>query len=248
MRRFLLVLSLFLFPCSSLFAGARHFGFLYEANTSPPGSFESENTVTWKRTTDPEHVEEVEFRHEIEIGVTEHFQASIYFADWGYSHEPNESSVEYSDAALELIYNFTNPVLDPVGLSFYQELRGGGELIEWESKLIAQKNFGPLILLYNATLEAVWEGEDREEREGEFTQSVGASYEISKQWSVGVELVHELVFPEWKDAEHIRNVFVGTNASYRRGNWFVTVAALAQATNTPDEADFQIRTIFGIGL
>ncbi len=248
MRRYLLVLSLFLIPCSGVFAGARHFGFLYEATTSAPGSFESENTITWKRTTDPGHVEELEFRHEIEIGVTEHFQASIYFADWGYSHEPNDSSVDYSDAALELIYNFTNPVLDPVGLSFYQELRLGSELIEWESKLIAQKNFGPLILLYNATLEAVWEGKDREEHEGEFTQSVGASYELSKRWSVGVELVHEFVLPDWKDDEKIRNVFVGPNVSYRHGNWFTTVSVLAQATDTPDEADFQVRAIFGIGL
>jgi hypothetical protein len=56
-------------PHLSSFAGARHFGFIYEAPTSAPGSFELENWVTWARTTNPEHSDQVAFRHEIEIGV-----------------------------------------------------------------------------------------------------------------------------------------------------------------------------------
>jgi len=82
----------------------------------------------------------------------------------------------------------------------------------------------------------------------EISQALGASYEISTSLSFGVELLHEFVLPEWRDDEKIRNVFVGPNVSYRRGHWFATVTALMQATDTPDEADFQIRTIFGIGL
>jgi hypothetical protein len=114
--------------------------------------------------------------------------------------------------------------------------------------LIAQKNYGRWIFAYNATLEAVWEGKDLEEREGEFSQALGASYEIRPELSVGLEFLHEFVFPYWRDAENIRNVFVGPNVSYRRNQWFVTVTALAQATDTPDEADFRLRTIFGIGF
>ena len=61
-------------------------------------------------------------------------------------------------------------------------------------------------------------------------------------------MLQEFVFPEWRDSEHIRNVFVGPNVSFRHQNWFVTLTALAQATDTPDETDFQMRTIFGIGF
>jgi hypothetical protein len=147
-------------PHVSSFGGARHFGFIYEAPTSAPGSFELENWVTWARTTNPEHSDQVSFRHEIEIGVTDRLQASIYLADWFYENGPGHSGSTYSDSALELIYNLTNPVIDPIGLSLYQEYKVGDRLFEWESKLIAQKNFGPLILAYNATLEAVWEGRD----------------------------------------------------------------------------------------
>jgi hypothetical protein len=235
-------------PALPSFGGARHFTFLYEANTSASGSLELENWVTWQHATKPGGFDEVDFRHELEYGVTDKFQASIYLADWFYKSDPEHSGSTYSDTAIELIYNLTNPVVDPVGLSIYGELRAGDRVIELETKLISQKNFGPVILAYNATLESVWEGSDLAEREGEFSQALGASYEISPRVSPGIELLHEFVFPEWRDTEKIRNFFVGPNVSYRHRNWFVTITALAQATDTQGEPDFQLRTIFGMGL
>jgi len=244
----LVCILLLAFSPSLSFGGVRHFTFLYEAPTSARGSLELENWVTWERITDPSRSDEVDFRHELEYGVTDKFQVSVYLADWFYQSNQERSGFAYSDSAIELIYNLTNPVDDPIGLSVYGEFKAGDRLVELESKLIAQKNFGPLILAYNATLEAVWQGNELKEREGEFAQAVGASYEISPRISAGIELLHEFVFPEWRDEEKIRNLFVGPNVSYRRSNWFVTVAALAQATDTDDEPDLQVRTIFGIGL
>src|SRR5258708_11785305 len=154
------ILLLPILPMTPALAGARHFTYIYEAPTSAPGSFESENWVTSLGTTNPERSDQVAFRHEIEIGVTDRLQASIYLADWFYENDPAHSGFTYSDSAIELIYNLTNPVIDPIGLSVYQEYKGGDRLFEWESKLIAQNNLGPLILAYNATLEAVWEGQE----------------------------------------------------------------------------------------
>jgi hypothetical protein len=233
---------------SAAVGGVRHFTFLYEANTSAPGSLELENWVTWQHATGSGRFDRVDFRHELEYGVTDSVQVSLYMADWFYENDREHSGFTYSDTALEVIYNLTNPVIDPVGLSIYGELKGGDRLIELESKLIAQKNLGPFILAYNATLESAWEGNDLGEHEGEFSQAVGASYEISPRLSVGLELLHEFVFPEWRDQEKIRNFFIGPNVSYRRQNWFVTMTALAQATDTENEPDFQLRTIFGIAL
>jgi hypothetical protein len=243
-----LVFFLSILPAVSVFAGARHFTFIYEAPTSAQGSVETENWVTWGRTTNPGRADQIDFRHEFEIGVTDKFQASVYVADWFYARDSQTDGFTYSDSAVELIYNLTNPVVDPVGLSIYEEVRTGDRVFELESKVIVQKNFGPLIVVYNATLEAVWEGEGWKARSGELQQALGTSYEISPRFSVGVELLHEFIFPDWHDNEKIRNVFVGPNVSYRHGNWFVTVTGLAQATDTPDERDFQVRTIFGIGL
>ena len=242
-----LAVALCFLPLSS-FASARHFTSIYEATTSAPGSAETENWITWDRSSNPARSDQVSFRHELEFGITNRFQASLYLADWFYAHDANHSDFTYSDSAVELIYNLTNPVIDPIGLSVYEEIKAGDRVFELESKLIAQKNFGPWIVAYNATLEAVWEGEHWQSREGEFQQAVGISRQLSPRLSVGAELLHEFIFEDWQDREHIRNLFVGPNIAYRRGSWFATVTALAQATDTPDEAELQVRLIFGTGL
>ena len=224
------------------FGGVRHFTFLYEAPTSAPGSVELENTVTWQHGS---NWNDVSIREEFEIGMTDRFQLGIYPLDW--SHH-SEDGFEYNGGAVELIYNLSNPVIDPVGISLYEEISVARQHFELETKLIAQKNLGRWILDYNATLEAKWEDRHLKEQDGEFQQAVGASYEISPRLSVGLEFLHEFVFQDWNDDEKIRNVFVGPNVSYRRNQWFVTITALAQATNTEDEPDFQLRTIFGFGF
>src|SRR5947209_7242619 len=220
---------------ADLRAGVRHFTFLYEAPTSPPGSIELENSVTWQHHSDSNGLF---LREELEIGITGQFQIGLYPLDW--SHRSNDG-LQYDGGAIELIYNLSNPVIDPVGISIYQEIRAGRRHFESESKLIAQKNFGRWIVSYNATLEAEWEDHHLQEREGELQQALGASYEISPRLSVGIEFLQEFVFPDWRDDGNIRNVFIGPNVSYRRNQWFVTATALAQATDTSGEPNFQLR-------
>ena len=46
---------------------------------------EIENWITWKtHKPDDRGFDQVEFRHELEFGITERFQAAIYLADWNY--------------------------------------------------------------------------------------------------------------------------------------------------------------------
>ena len=230
---------------SICFAGARHFTFIYEAPTSPPGSLEIESYAT---TRFSDGFTDANFRHELEIGITEHFQASIYLANWDYTRARENRGAHYDSSSLELIYNLTNPVADPIGISLYQEISAGRRFLESETKLIAQKNVGPLILAYNLTLEAEWAEESLREHNGEIQQALGASYEVSPRISVGAEMLHEIILPHWHSSEAENNFFVGPNVSYRGNGWFVTVTALAQTTGTEGEADYQVRLIFGVSL
>jgi hypothetical protein len=230
---------------SICFAGARHFTFLYEAPTAAPGSFEIENYATTRFTNG---FTEAVFRNELEIGITEHFQASIYFANWNYTRRGADRGVHYESTSVEVIHNLTNPVTDPIGISLYQEISAGRRVFESESKLILQKNFGPLILAYNFTLEAAWEGEGLGERNGELQNIFGASYELTPRVSVGAEMLHEIILPDWRSSETENNFFVGPNISYRGDRWFATITALAQTTHTEGEADYQVRLIFGVSL
>src|SRR5438093_12227797 len=86
----------------SSFGGARHFTFLYQANTSAPGSLELENWVTWQHASRPGRFDQVDFRHELEYGVTDKFQASIYLADWFYEDDPELSGFTSSYTVIAL--------------------------------------------------------------------------------------------------------------------------------------------------
>src|SRR3954467_8670353 len=81
--------ALLFFGADRAHAGARRFTYVYEATTAAPGSVEGETWVTWKTSPEEERrFNAVDFRHEIEFGITEHFQAAIYLADWGYVEDP----------------------------------------------------------------------------------------------------------------------------------------------------------------
>lgn len=231
-------------PLSAL-AGARHFTFIYEAPTSPAGSFEIENYIT---SSFADGFTGASFRHEIEIGITERFQASVYLTNWDYVRDNGTRRAHYDSSSVELIYNLTNPAADSVGISLYQEISAGRRAFESETKLIAQKNFGPLILAYNLTLEAEWEDEGLREHNGEIQQVFGASYELSPRISVGTEMLHEIILPGWRGSKAENNFFLGPDFSYRGNGWFASVTALAQTTRTEGEADYQVRLIFGISL
>jgi len=104
----------------------RHFTYVYEAITSPPGSFDLENWITWRtHAPNDRDFDQIDLRHELEFGITDNLQAAIYVADWNYQNAIGSDGFSYSDSAIELIYNLTNPVIDPLGLSIYQEYSFG---------------------------------------------------------------------------------------------------------------------------
>lgn len=235
---------------TDLEAGARRFTYVYEATTSAPGSFEFETWATWKTSPrEQRRFNGVDFRHEIEFGISERLQAAIYVADWGYREDPdaNEHGFSYQDSAIELIYNLSNPTTDLLGSAIYGEVRGGPDELELESKIILQKNIGRFVLAYNGTLEAKWEGTRFEERGGELAQSLGVSYEISPSLLLGAELLHEIDLPDWSEAED-SIVYGGPNISYRHGNWWATLTPLVQLTDVAGEVDVQTRLIFGFSF
>ena len=226
-------------------ADQRHFTFVYEATVEEPGELELENWVTGQIRKGSDHgFSELDFRHEIEFGVIDKVQASIYVADWSYVSSKENNGFVFSDAPLELVYQIRDPEKAPIGLAVYEEIEGGDRIFGSESKLIVQKNFATVILAYNVTFEAVWQGREFAEREAEFQQSLGASYEVNRRVSAGVEFVHEIAFPKFSHAER-PVISGGPNLSVHTGKWWGTLTALAQFTRARDEPDFQLRAIAG---
>jgi len=243
--------SSFFLP-SAVHAGERRFTYVYEATTAAKGEIEIENWMTWKTQREGGSRGNVfDFRHEIEFGITDRLQVGVYLADWSVEDSvaggENGANASFQDSAVELIYNLTNPVTDIIGSAIYGEMKIGPEKFELEGKLILQKNFGPFVVAYNATLEAEWEGERFgyfNERKGTFEQTLGASYQFTPNFLLGAEFLHEFDIADWQDVGD-SVVYVGPNASFRYDRFYVTATALIQATGISAEPDFQLRTIFG---
>ncbi|MFT4549069.1 MAG: hypothetical protein ACI8XO_004910 [Verrucomicrobiales bacterium] len=236
--RVLLAIGVIGLSLASAAQADRRFTYSYEAKTYTPGSIELETWTTWKTR---DGFDRLDIRHEIEFGITERLQLGIYFADWRWENGEGSS---FHDVAMEAIYNLTNPNTHWIGSSIYGEVKVWEDYLELESKLLLQKNFGKLAVVYNAIIEAEWEGDGLSEEKGEFAQTLGVAYQFDPKFSAGFEALHELEIAEWEEAGP-SVVYVGPNASINFGEAFLTVAGLWQVTDYSSEPDFQLRTIFG---
>ncbi|HEY2101758.1 MAG TPA: hypothetical protein VGH08_00750 [Chthoniobacterales bacterium] len=116
MPRFLLCGAAILTLCQPGLSSARHFGYLYEAPTALPGTLEIENYITGN--FGEAGLDEIDFRHEFEFGITNHLQAGIYVANWSYSSDSDDYRVRYNNVSVELIYNLTNRQLTRLVFQF----------------------------------------------------------------------------------------------------------------------------------
>ena len=232
---------------TSVSADERHFANVYETSTAAKGSIELENWVTWEaRRGNGDNSNLWKFRHEVEYGITDNLQLGIYLANWTLRNDADHrNTTRYESAAAELIYRMSNPTTDLLGSALYLEIEGGHDLFAIETKLLLQKNFGPVVVAWNGELKAEWSGHGLNERTGKLEQSFGVSYQFTPRFSAGAELVHEVSFEDWsKSGPHV--VFAGPNVSWRFGRGYITAATLFQCTNVADEPDIQTRVIFGV--
>lgn len=236
-----------LFTALTASATERKFAYSYEVTTAPKGSIEFENTVTWKHYRGEARVDQFDFRHEFEFGVTDRLQIGLYAADWSYTDSAAERGATYDNSGVEVIYNLTNPTTDFLGSALYGEVLVGDRSVLVEGKLLLQKNFGAWTIAYNAVLEAAWEGEhlsQLNEHHGELAQTLGVSYQFTPHFLAGGEVLLEVDLPDWSKAER-SIVFAGPNASIRFGRFFATAAGLFRVTSNDGEPNVQTRLIVG---
>lgn len=225
-------------------ASERRFGYTYPTQTSAKGEVELENWVTWKSR--PGEIRTFEFRHELEIGLTQNTQLGLYPGNWMRDQRSRKSF--FGGAAVELIHNLSNPVTDWVGSAVYGEFSMGERSAALEGKLLLEKRIGNWVIGWNGILESEWEGDrfgDFQESSGEIAQTFGISYDLSKQWSVGAEFVHQLSLQKWS-APANPELYVGPNVTFRKGRFFSTMTALFQVTDRRDEPSVQTRVIVGV--
>jgi len=244
------VVVLSLIPVFSAVADPRPFTFVYDLYPECKGNWEYEQWVTWSHGTEEDSgLDRFDFRHEFEFGIADNFDLSIYVPTWHYEDSAVRKGAHFDSVGVEGILYLSNPVTDFVGSALYGEINVGDEEIEYEFKLLLQKDVGQWTFAYNLILETEVEGvfhsEEENEVDGVLGHALGASYSLDPQWRVGVEALVESVCEDWSHYEDT-TVYVGPTINYSSGkNWWVTVSPVFQLSDVDDEADFALRMIAG---
>lgn len=234
---------------TSAVADTRRFTYLRDVNVHTPGSIEYEHwtTVKWDKPGAKGYWR-LDFREELEFGITDNFQLAVYVADWRVKHDSNAAGTElqYRDTALELKWNLSDPTTDALGVGLYAETKFGPEKLAVEGKLLLQKNLDKLQLLYNLTVESEWEEEHYVEAKGKVKNQFGASWQLSERFFAGAELLVNTTLPSWRSSDATTNVYLGPALSYHGDGWFIaaTLEFLMNRDSSNSER-YQFRTIVG---
>ncbi len=243
------IYAIALLPVVAL-ADTRPFTFVYDSSVMARGTVEHEQWVTWKTNKGTDRsFDRFDFRHEIEMGITDSFQLAFYVSDWRYEDGARvaDDGATWRNVAVEGIYNLTNAVSDSFGSALYGEIKIGDELAVLEGKLLVDKQVGDWLIAWNGIIEVEWEGEDFIEDIGVFGNTFGVSYRFNPNLRLGAELIHEIEYADWSSwGDHV--VYLGPNLSYQRGSWWFAVTPVFQITDVDSEANYMTRLLFGLNF
>jgi Family of unknown function (DUF6662) len=179
------VVALVALLATAAHADENFFGYSYGSETLPKGKWELYNWLTWRTSKGAGDYDALDLKQEIEYGITDRFQASLYLNERYHAiedsapleendegeEEPefgNRDEFAFQGVQLAFKYNVLSPYEDPLGLALYLEPGysridkiSGEHEDEWEleAKLILQKNFldDQLIAVLNISPEMEWE-------------------------------------------------------------------------------------------
>jgi hypothetical protein len=246
-------------------AAAPDFGYVYTAQTEESGETELALWATDRRGKSSGDYAAQDYRLEVERGLTDRLQASIYANFSGRrirgmapEFEPQHRALAFQGLSAEFIYAVREPRNGRVGFALYaepgwariQKVSGEkGTEYELELKAIVQKNFAHdrLVWATNLTFEPEWErdrpeaaGADETDWEKELNLEVatGLSYRATPKLWLGVEGRYHSVYPDWTHGLHRENYafYAGPTVHYAVGEWSVTATWLPQLFGSPSLA------------
>lgn len=218
-------------------ADRRSYVWTYEYQTMPKGMAELEHYLTLKLPDfDEQDIHNWEQRLEVEFGITDRWDISIYQI----FEQQGGGSLKYSAFQLRTRYRLFEAgalLFDPL---LYFEYKRSANLkapnkLEW--KLILARDLGAFNLAFNL-IESLYFGGIDAEFQSEY--AFGSSYELVPAFKLGMELFGN--FKSGDEASH----YLGPTVSFASGKLWYTVGAGLGLSDTSN--DFRIRALLGIGL
>ena len=234
--------------------------FTFNTDTYPmgKGEWEYEQWITYSgEAQDITSAKAFAFRHEFEFGVADNVDLALYFPEWSIAKDGGDWDEDFGGGAVEAVVYLSNPVTDFVGIGLYGEIGVGEDELEFEQKILVQKDIGKWIFLYNLVIETelehVFDTDEESEVEGVLEHTFGVSYAITDGWLLGGELIIASEYADWEEYEGT-TAYAGPAISYQGGRigddggWWVTVTPTIQLTDKGEEPDVVARMLFGISF
>jgi hypothetical protein len=242
-----------LLSASVAHADRRAFTYTYEYATMAEGETAVELYTTQSLSSfDDGAPRGFQFQLEVEHGVTDRFDVALYqvFAQTTAADPALASPLHFDEVKVRGRYRFAERGELPVDPLLYLEVAKefGASVYELEAKGIAARDLGKVTVALNAKLEAklgpdVDAAEDGVETELEAGWAVGASYQASPAWRLGVESYGGFELEEPGDVA----ASVGPVASWAPST-HAWIAATAGVGLTDHASDLDVRFIIGLEL
>jgi hypothetical protein len=227
-------------------ANPRALPFTYTTDTLPAGDVEIEQYVDLEplraisaTSAKPEWFLPSAFQTEIEIGLTDRLELGLYLTLVPDAGESYASKARFpgigSGLKQRLRYRFADPDAWPIDVGVYGELVENEREIELEAKLLVHKRFDRLRIAAN--LSAEYELYFSHQRELVWNPSLGATYELSPSFHLGIDA--------WLRSEYPTNprpavrtfglgpaAYVGPAVMFNFGKLWWAVGAYARVTDT----------------
>ncbi|MBV9330686.1 MAG: hypothetical protein JOZ55_03950 [Alphaproteobacteria bacterium] len=218
---------------------------IYTTDIEPAHGREFEQYLSWSATHAQERFNAFEERSELEYGLTDSLQGSLYL-DYDFEQSRThptgrlETTTQFGVSG-ELIWRVLDPSFDWAGVALYVEPAWGAKHHSFETKLLAQKNLlnGRLRMALNTNFEDDWTmNSSGYERHSVLEFDLGSAYNLTPDLSLGVEFDNEHGFSGellgGSAAEASNSFFFGPTVQYIAHPWSLTWGAQFQlplATN-----------------
>ena len=221
------------------------------------GQFESENTLGYSMHTREDHsFRGYSLELEVEYGLADDFTIR---AKGTTVHEDTNggSSTHFDGGGIEAQYFFSNPNVDPIGLSVISLVEVGENTFNNENYFVVQKDFDKWTIGYNfgiaVGIDNLWDHRNGSDSSGRDTNvaiinNFGACYELFQNVKVGADFSIESDYLEGR-------VYTGSTAYIGpdifwvpNDKWWFTAGVEYQVTDTVDAPRWTASLIIGYYL
>lgn len=234
LKKSIIVIGLVSILVSAANADRRAYVWTYQYMTLSPGMTELE----FYQTTKLRQVDEWEYRIEVEQGITDRTDFSVYQI---FSQRENQS-FKWDAVQFRVRHRLADAgqyFLDPLLYLEYNRKTDSRLPNKLEAKLILSRTIGH----FNLAMNPVYEFFFAPGTEHEAGFDLGASWQFHPKFIAGLESTSRI---ELGDDETETASYFGPTVSYASGKWWYTLGAAFGITDASDDA--RVRLLMGIGL